>query len=151
MTKSAKPIRCDRRYLAVCYGTQLVVLTSLLLADLVFWHTIGVAVLASILAVFTLLKWVIRKTWKFAITADQLRTEKLFTDHIDLRTPLDQVAGIKAYEGVLEALLDVGTIEISTVSSQRDHVAIKWPHLRNAQHVADQLERYLKEKRSSNH
>lgn len=149
--ESSQCIQCDRRYLAVCFGVQLVVLALLILADLVFWHTVVVAVAAGIIALFAFLKWGICKTWKFTIGADQIRTEKLFTGHIDLRTPLDQVVGINASEGILEALLDVGTIEISTASSQRDHVAIKWPHLRNARKVAERFEVLLKEKRSSNH
>ncbi|MBL7189363.1 MAG: PH domain-containing protein [Phycisphaerae bacterium] len=150
MTDSTQLIRCDRRYLAICLGVQLAVLAAVALADLIFWQTVAIAVVCGILALFALIKWLIRKTWKFTIGADQIRTEKLFTGHIDLRTPLDQVVGINAYEGIIEALLDVGTIEISTASSQRDHVAIKWPHLRDARKVADRLESLLKEKRSSN-
>lgn len=151
MKASLEMTRCDRRYLAFCFGTQFVLLACLLIVDLVFWDTIGIAVVACILMLFAFLKWAIQKSWKFTITADQVRTEKLFTGHIDLRTPLDQVVGINEYEGILEALFDVGTIEISTASSQRDHVAIKWPHLRNARKVASRIEALLKEKRSSNH
>ena len=103
MTESAQLIRCDRRYLAVCFSVQLVVLTLLILSDLILWKTVVVAVLGGTLALFAFLRWVIRKTWKFKISADQIRTQKLFTGHIDLRTPLDQVVGINAYEGIFGA------------------------------------------------
>lgn len=150
MTESTQFIRCDRRYLTARFGSILFVFMVLFFIDLLFWHTIVIAGLMGTLSLCVLMDWGIKKTWKFSISSNQIRTEKLFTGPIDLRTPLDQIVGINAYEGILEALLDVGTIEISTASSQHDHVAIKWPHLRNARKVADRLEILLKEKRSSN-
>ncbi|MGD2206144.1 MAG: PH domain-containing protein [Anaerolineae bacterium] len=146
MTDARQLIRCDRRYLGVRLGAQIAVLAVLAMVGLLAWHTIAIAVVSGILALFAILKWIIRQTWKFTVGPDQIRTEKLFTSQIDLRTPLEQIVGINAYEGILEAILGVGTIEISTASSQRDHVAIKWPHLRNARSVANSLETHSKEK-----
>jgi membrane protein YdbS with pleckstrin-like domain len=140
-------IRCDRRYLKVRLLTQLGFLTVLAVATLVWRRRIEIGVVAGGLAVFAVITWFVRRTWSFTVGSDHIRTEKLFTKQINLRTPLDQVVGINTYEGVLEALLDVGTIEISTASSQRDHVSIKWPHLHDAHFVASRLEALLKEKR----
>ena len=147
MTDSKRKLRCDRRYLGICLATQLAILAAVIVANRVLGYRGIVEAVSVSLVVVVIVRWLIQLTWKFTSGPDQLRTEKLFTNHIDLRTPLDQVVGIQAYEGVIEAILGVGTIEISTASSLREHVSVQWPHLRNARAEANRLESLLKEKR----
>jgi hypothetical protein len=98
MTDPKKLIRCDRRYLGICLGVQLGFLLVIAVAGLIWFHTISIAVACAVFGLFTVIRWLIRRTWKFTVGPDHIRTEKLFTSHIDLRTPLDQMVGISAYE-----------------------------------------------------
>ena len=127
-----------------------ITLASLLIAAIAdrFWiRTWFLSNLCAILAVIATVQCFIRKLWKFTIEQDQIRTEMLFTHHIDLRTPFEKISSISVFEGILEAFMDVGTIEFSTASSQLDHSSIKWSHVRSPRLIAAQLEELAKVRR----
>lgn len=147
MNTTKQVVRCDEKYLRK--QLYFLITTQIILGIIIYiWlQTIIVFAGVAVFAVASYLDYIIRKRWKFTIGPDHLRTEKIFTHHIDLRTPLDQVVGISVYEGILEALNGVGTIEISTSSSRPDHALITWCHLRDARNIALRLETLLKDKR----
>ena len=77
---------------------------------------------------------------RFTIAPDYIRTEKQFSAHLDVTTRLAVIQGVSVYEGVLEALLGVGSIEISTASSQGGHTNVVWPHLAAHRRLARELQ-----------
>jgi len=130
--------RCDRRCLQLILAIHLLVAlgigVGLGLGSL--WVGVLCGLLASLVALFT---WFIRRTWRFTLTDSVVRTEKNFTKDIDLTTPIANIQGVSAYEGIFEALIGVGTVEISTASSNGDHMTVRWPFLARHREIAEIL------------
>jgi membrane protein YdbS with pleckstrin-like domain len=99
---------------------------------------IGLAVFL-ILGGLVLLRFKCLSMYRFAFDSGEIRTRKVFTSHRNVTTPAHQIQSISAHEGVLEALLGVGTIEISTASSRHDHAVYTWPHIQDARRVAEEM------------
>ena len=100
----------------------------------------GIGLLIFVL--FTVAVWFQNKTrsmYRFSFSGTEIRTRKIFTNHIDVTVPTHQVQTVSVHEGILEALLDAGTIEITTASSKSDHSHFTWPHIHDAREIAKDL------------
>jgi len=133
-------LRCDRRYLGTILTIQLGVLTIVAVLDLIFLGAYALAGVCILLAITAAVRWAIHRTYRFTLGDDVVRTEKLFTQHIDVRTPVEKVVSVSAYEGIVEAIVGVGTVEISTASSDSGHATIRWPHVRGHRKVVAAIE-----------
>ena len=103
----------------------------------VHW-AIGLA-LFLILGALVLLRIKCLSMYRFTFGAGEIRTRKIFTNHLNVTTPAHQIQSVSVHEGVLEALLGVGTIEISTASSRARDAVYIWPHIQDARRVAEKM------------
>jgi membrane protein YdbS with pleckstrin-like domain len=132
-------LRCDRRFLRWRLVAQL-------LAILALCTLIAIASLIAAIATFLLTapypfaSWWVRNRYTFTYGDGSLRTQKLFSKDLDVRTPAAQVQSVSAYEGILEALCGVGTVEISTASSDALRATYVWPAIRGHRQVAEILD-----------
>jgi membrane protein YdbS with pleckstrin-like domain len=133
-----KTYRCDRSYLRLKLAIHLLVALGIGLGIGLASVPAGVicGLLAFVVAIFT---WYIRRNWRFTMAETVVRTEKNFTKDIDVTTPIVNIQSVSAYEGVLEALFGVGTVEISTASSNGDHVTFRWPFLAHHREIVELL------------
>jgi len=99
---------------------------------------IGIAVFL-ILGALVLLRIKCLSMYRFTFGSSEIRTRKFFTSHRNVTTPAHQIQSVSAHEGILEALLGVGTIEISTASSRHEHAVYIWPHIQDARQVAEEM------------
>src|SRR5207248_7321796 len=138
----------DRRYLYVkaCIHACLFTLVALPLA--IFLSIINELAFVLLGAFLILIIWWVPSLYRFTISSDCVRTEKPFSAHLDVTTPSDVIQGISVYEGVIEAIVGVGTIEISTASSHGGHAHFVWPHLAGHRELARQLQMFVKANRS---
>lgn len=130
--------RCDRRFLAARLMIHLLLATLIGVLSGMAFVGLGVAV-GVLLFVIAVCRWAVYRSYRFTVGHDTLRTEMLFTEHIDVTTPISQIQGVSAYEGVIEALFDVGTVEISTASSNAKHSTLCWPYLSKHRAIAENL------------
>ena len=141
MVKSSQIIRCDRRYLKILFYFQL---TLLFLLNI--YAFVNDAYHLTILSVpffpIILYNWAIRRLWKYTIESDYIRTEKLFTKEIEVQSPIHSIKQINVYEGVLEALFDVGTVEISIETN----IVIKWRYIQKPRMVEERIKSLLSDK-----
>lgn len=123
-----KIYRCHRPYLASALGISLIVAVAAAVG-LYFVSPPFAIIVGTFIAAIGLINWLIRRTYRFTIADGAVRTEKLFTKDIDVTTPIVNIQSVSAYEGIIEALCGVGTVEISTASSNGDHATFRWPFL----------------------
>lgn len=96
-------------------------------------------VCGSIAVAIAVSYWFIGRTYRFTVSDDVVRTEMLFTKDVDVTTPIANIQSISAHEGVFEAICSVGTVEISTASSNLDHATFRWPALANHREIVELL------------
>jgi membrane protein YdbS with pleckstrin-like domain len=140
--------RCSPRYLRVRAVIEFLI-AAVLAVRFSFSHW-AIGLLTFV--VLSLVVWFRNKCmsmYRFSFDETQIRTRKIFTDHIDVAVPIYHVQAISVTEGLLEAMLDAGTIEISTGSSQPEHSRFTWPHIHNAREVAMDLRQALSTRRSA--
>jgi uncharacterized membrane protein YdbT with pleckstrin-like domain len=138
-------IKCDVAYLKKVLVLQ-ILFFSLLFISLTNGQTpdnILAFLIATIGILFSLFQYWKKTTYKFAITDDFIETNMLFTKHLDVRIPISKIQGISTQEGIVEAILNVGQIKISTASSNNDHQEIIWPHLSNHEEIAKKLQQLM--------
>lgn len=138
-------IKCDASYLKKVLVLQ-ILFFSLLFISLTNEHTndyIFAFLIAIIGILFSLFQYWKKTTYKFTITDDFIETNMLFTKHLDVRIPISKIQGISTQEGILEAILNVGQIKISTASFNNDHQEIIWPHLSNHEAIAKKLQQLM--------
>jgi len=123
-----KTYRCDRTYLRLMFGVHLLIAIGIGVATGFASLPLGV-ICGLLVTAVALFKWFIRRTYRFSVADSVVRTEKLFTKDIDVTTPVVNIQSVSAYEGIVEALCGVGTVEISTASSNCGHVTFRWPFL----------------------
>jgi len=146
MSDSKMVIRCDQRYLGILLGIRL----SIALGFAIFVSSTATISVSILIALGCIALWYIQtKWWKYTIGQKNIHTEKIFTAQMDLHTPLDRIVGFNTKEGILEALLSVHTILISTASSQADQVSIKWPYVRTDLNVTKYLEACIEKNKKS--
>jgi len=118
-----KTYRCDRTYLRLVLGIHLLI--ALAIGVAIGFVSLPLGVIYGLLyAAVALFNWFIRRTYSFSLGDGVVRTQKLFTKDIDVTTPIVNIQGVSAYEGIVGALCGVGTVEISTASSHGKHVTI---------------------------
>lgn len=93
----------------------------------------------------------VHRTFRFTLRDESIRTQKLFSQHLDVSTPIGRIQGVSAYEGILEALLDVGTLEISTASSHGQHALFIWPHLKASRQIARTIQDMIETEKNAKH
>lgn len=130
--------QCDRRFLVISAVIYIAVGVTLGLVLTTISITFGI-VLGLLVVASAIIRWIIQRTYRFTVTDDTIRTEKLFTKDIDVTTPVSKVQSVSVSEGILQAILNVGTIEITTASSDGFRATFKWSHLRNPREVASRL------------
>lgn len=139
---SPTEFRCDRRYLRVrmLVELSLTVVLSILVG---LASVVAACIVGALLALMVIFGTWVRSTYRFTLHPDSIQTQKLFTQHIDVTTPIARIQSVSAHEGILEAMLDVGTLEISTASSHDDHASFRWPHLASSREVAARMQEVL--------
>ncbi|MCA9248864.1 MAG: PH domain-containing protein [Planctomycetales bacterium] len=104
-----------------------------------FTNWVGALVMFSILGGAVWFRSKCKAMYRFTFGSGEIRTQKVFTNHIDVTTPVHQIQSVSAYEGILEALLGAGTIEFTTASSHQEHAKYTWPHIHDARTIAEEL------------
>lgn len=133
-----KTYRCDRTYLRLVLGIHLLI--ALAIGVAIGFVSLPLGVICGLLyAAVALFNWFKRRTYSFSLGDGVVRTQKLFTKDIDVTTPIVNIQGVSAYEGIVGALCGVGTVEISTASSHGKHVTICWPFLARHREIAEIL------------
>lgn len=133
-----KSYRCDRTYLRLMLGIHLLI--ALGIGIVIGFASLPAGVICGLLGfVIALFTWFIRRTWRFTLANTVVRTEKNFTKDIDVTTPIVNIQSVSGYEGILEAVFGVGTIEISTASSNGDHATFRWPFLARHREIVETL------------
>jgi membrane protein YdbS with pleckstrin-like domain len=139
LTKSeTKTIRCSDKYLRVRFAIELAIAAAI---SIVF----GLASWVVGLVIFLILGGIVwfrnkcMSMYRFTFGSGEIRTRKVFTNHIDVTAPTHQIQSVSAHEGILEALLGAGSIEITTASSHHDHANFTWPHIHDARTIVEEL------------
>ena len=144
-TPGNKTVRCSEKYLRVRFTLELG-LALVFATVFVFIHwVIGIV----LFLLFVPLIWFRNRClsmYRFTFGNGEIRTRKVFTNHVDVTTPIHQIQSVAAYEGILEGLLGAGTIEITTGSSHSDNARYLWPHIHDAQRIADELRVFVASK-----
>jgi membrane protein YdbS with pleckstrin-like domain len=129
---------CSAKYLRVRLSLELGLLIAISASFAVVNWVVGFSVFLFLVGVVWF-RMKCKSMYRFKFGGGEIRTRKVFTNHNDVTTPFHQIQSVAAYEGVLEALLGAGTIEITTASSHTDHARFIWPHIDDAPMVADRL------------
>ncbi len=146
MNGSKLVIRCDQRYLGILLAIRLTIATGIA----AFAQSTATTSVAILFALGCIIIWYIQtRLWKYTIDSKKIHTEKIFTSQMDLHTPIERIVGFNTKEGILEALLNVHTVIISTASSQADQVSIKWPYVRTNVAVTKYLESCIEESKKT--
>jgi membrane protein YdbS with pleckstrin-like domain len=137
-TSKPKTIRCSDKCLRVRFFLDLALVAGISIAfGLAHW--VVALVMFLILGGAAWFRSKCMSMYRFTFGNSDIRTRKVFTNHIDVTTPAHQIQSVSAHEGILEALLGAGTIEITTASSHQEHAKYTWPHIHDARTVAEEL------------
>jgi hypothetical protein len=77
--------------------------------------------------------------YRFTIDQHAIRTEKKFTRHADVTTPVQSIRHISWHGSISETALGLGTVEISINVSNTQRATLIWPHLDNPKAVVAML------------
>ena len=146
ITSESRTILCSQKYLRVLAIFEIAIATLLAIAFSFAHWVVGLLILVF----FIVAVWFQHKSmsmYRFTFSSTEIRTRKVFTNHIDVTVPTHQVQTVSVHQGILEAFLDAGTIEISTASSKSDHSHFTWPHIHDAREIAKELRLAVASKR----
>ena len=142
-----KAYRCDRKYLRVILGIHLIIAVSF--GIVISFASLPFGAICGLLAVaIALFNWFRQRMWCFSVANSFIRTQKLFTKDIDVTTPVVNIQSVSAYEGIVEAVCGVGTVEISTASSNGEHASFQWPFLARHREIVEILKSEMSAARS---
>jgi membrane protein YdbS with pleckstrin-like domain len=85
--------------------------------------------------------FVYRRSSDYRFTIDQhaIRTEKKFTRHADVTTPITSIRYVSWHGSIFENSFGLGTVEISVNVSNTKRDTLVWPHLDNPKAVVARL------------
>ncbi|WP_165700989.1 YdbT family protein [Crateriforma conspicua] len=133
-----KSVACSRKYLFARSVMEIGLTAALLCA--VAWFDWIVALCIALLAVMPLwFLWKCRTMYRFAFGNGQIRTHKVFTNHVDISAPAHAIQSVAVYQGVVESICNAGTIEIDTSGTNLQNAKFVWPHLPDPDSVASEL------------